>query len=242
MTNDIQKADFWKRISAYLFDLIMFFIVTVGVAWLLTAALQFDSHIAAKNAAYEQMEAVYGEALAEMTYDDLSEEMKVVYGEWSKENAQLFNLFLLTVVFSPLLAYLLLEFFVPLKLGHGRTLGKKIFGIGIMRVDGVKVSGVQLFVRTVLGKYTVGTMIPVMLVILFFSQIMPLACLFGIALIFLLQLCFLFTTRHRTLIHDMMAATVAVDYFSQRIFESEEEKLAYEKRVHAEMAANAEYR
>ena len=61
--------------------------------------------------------------------------------------------------------------FVPLKLGNGQTIGKKVFGIGVMRVDGVQLTTIQLFIRTILGKFTLETMIPVYIVLMIFFNI-----------------------------------------------------------------------
>ena len=43
------------------------------------------------------------------------------------------------------------------------------------------------------------------------------------------------------LLHDALAATVAVDMASQRIFETPEERVEYIKRLHAEEASRQEY-
>ena len=67
-----------------------------------------------------------------------------------------------------LAGYLITEFAVPLALKDGRTLGKRIFGLAVMRSDGVRISPVLLFVRTVLGKYALETMIPVFIVMMMF--------------------------------------------------------------------------
>ena len=134
------------------------------------------------------------------------------------------------------------EFIIPLKLGNGQTVGKKIFGIAVMRVDSVKISTFQLFVRSVLGKYTIETMMPVMLILMLFFGVMPLMCLIGIALIALLQIVFVLTSRLRTPIHDMIAGTVTVDLASQMIFDSSEEMTEYKRRVHEEKARHAEYK
>ena len=47
-----------------------------------------------------------------------------------------------------------LAFLLPLKLGTGQTLGQKIFGVGLMNTDGVKVNGVTLFIRAILRGMT----------------------------------------------------------------------------------------
>ena len=42
----------------------------------------------------------------------------------------------------------------------------KIFSIGVMRYDGVRVSPLLMFVRTILGKCTIETLIPLFLIFL----------------------------------------------------------------------------
>ncbi|MBR5813982.1 MAG: hypothetical protein IKY37_05975, partial [Bacteroidaceae bacterium] len=62
-----------------------------------------------------------------------------------------------------------------------------------------------------------------------------------IGLILLLQFIVLVSTRTRSAIHDLLAATVAVDMASQRMFESPEALLEYKKRLSAEAANRADY-
>ena len=62
-----------------------------------------------------------------------------------------------------------------------------------------------------------------------------------LALIALLQLILLITTRTNSPIHDLMAGTVVVDYASQMIFDSREAMIAYKEKKHAEAAAVAPY-
>ena len=57
----------------------------------------------------------------------------------------------------------------------------------------------------------------------------------------ILQVALVATSRTNSAIHDMMAATVAVDLNSQMIFESEAELLAYKNKLHAENAAREKY-
>ena len=46
-------------------------------------------------------------------------------------------------------------------------------------------------------------------------------------------------THNNSLIHDLLANTVAVDMATQMIFETPEEMIAYKKRIHAEAAERA---
>lgn len=236
---ELQKANMWKRISAYLLDLILLSMLAVGLAWVLSLLLGYDGQVARLEAVYDRYEAQYGE-IFELSAQEIAEMDETARAEYDAAIAafsadteasylysMLINLTLIMITFGILLSYLLLELLVPLLLGNGQTAGKKVFGIGVMRADGVKISPLLLFVRTVLGKYTVETMIPVMMVLMIFFGT---AGIGGTAVILLLgtvQLVLIAVKSGRTPIHDLLAQTVTVDLASQRIFESAEAKAAY---------------
>ena len=140
-----------------------------------------------------------------------------------------------------LIAFVILEFIVPLLLKNGQTIGKKVFSIAVMRVDAVRITPLVLFVRSILGKYTIGTMVPlIMLLTLLFgaTPLMPIAILLGVLIIQILLFIF---TKTNSLIHDSLASTVVVDLQSQMIFDSVEEKTEYQLRLHNEAANKANY-
>lgn len=253
MVTDLQKASLWKRVSAGLFDLILVVMLAVGMAALLSWAFGYNTHSQSLNDAYNRYETRYGVEfqMTQEAFDALSQEQKdqydTAYNALISDDEVIYlynmvlNLTLLIITFSILLAVILLEFIVPLLLKNGQTLGKKIFGVALMRNDGVKVSPVQLFVRTVLGKFTIEIMIPVyVLVMIFFNTIglIAIAILGGILVGELLSLVL---TKTGGLIHDSISGTVAVDMASQMIFESNEERIEYIKRLHAEEASRQEY-
>ncbi len=253
MVFDLQKASVWKRISAYLFDVILLGIAVVGFAWILSSVTGFDGYSTELETAYSRYAAEYGvtfelsleeyEAMPQETraaYDAALEALSADSGAMRAYD-MLVNLSLLIISFSFLFAYLLLELVVPLLFGNGQTLGKKIFGVALMRTDGVRVNGVMLFVRTVLGKYTLETMVPVLLVLLIFWGSIGLLGTVMLGAILLLQLVLLCVTRHNALIHDLLAGTAAVDFASQMIFASEEEKIAYQKKASAQTAEHTAY-
>ena len=254
MIYDIQKANMWKRISAYLFDFILLCIAAVGIAFLLSLALNFQSHSDARDAMRNEYEVKYGVDfdIKQADFDALSEEEKknfeeayrafVTDPEVNNKDLLLINLSMMITSFGILFSYLVLEVFIPIKLKNGQTLGKKIFGIAVMRADGVRLSTLQLLVRTVLGKYAIETMIPVFLILLFLFNYMTLFCVVGLAVILIMQIIFVATTQHRTPIHDAIAGTVTVDMASQLIFDTPEALTEYKKRVHAEAADKAEYK
>ena len=249
---DLQRASMWKRLSAALFDSIILFTVIVGMALLLSTVLNYDSYVTR----LDELEQKYGEEFRvdlDITAEEmeaLSEEERQVYEAANEAYGKdpdvvyaynmMLSLAMIIITFSILLGYLLLEFLVPLLLKNGQTFGKKLFGIGLMRADGVRLPSVLLFARTVLGKFTIGTMVPVYVVIMIvFGRL----GLFGTVIVgglLLVQAILFFGTHEHTPIHDKLAGTVAVDLGSQMIFETPDELLEYKKRIHAESVEKRE--
>lgn len=253
MIYDLQKASMWKRISAALFDFIIWGIVVVGLATLLSVISGYDDYNNDLQAAYDKYEQKYGIEF-ETTYEEhesQTEEWRAnydaAYNELiADEDAvyaynMVFNLSLLISTFAILFAYLILEFAIPMFLGNGQTLGKKIFGLGVMRTDGVKVIGPLMFIRTVLGKFTIETMIPCIIIVLIFFNAIGIVGPIIIGLILLVQVVLMIKTKTNSMIHDVLAKTVVIDVASQMIFDSEEALIAYKTKAHAEQAARQTY-
>ncbi len=103
-----------------------------------------------------------------------------------------------------------------------------------MRNDGVRIGHVTLFVRTVLGKYAVETMIPIMAVMMLFFGNLNIVVLGIVLILSIAQFVLFLATRKHSLIHDLLADTVAVDMASQMIFNSTDELVAYKAKLQAE--------
>ena len=250
---DLQKASMWKRISAYLFDTILLATLAVALGMVLSLILGYDGYNNTLEAAYDQYETQFGIKF-EMTaaeFEAMTAEQKALYDQaydaLIKDEKAMFaynmvlNLSLIITTMAILAAYLLLEFTVPLLLKNGQTLGKKIFGVALIREDGVQVNTVQLFTRTVLGKFTVETMIPVFVIIMLFFNTADMLSLLLLAGLAIGQMVCVLITRTNAAIHDKLAGTVAVDLSSQRIFRTTEDLIAYKKTIHAEEAAKKSY-
>ncbi len=253
MIYDLQKASMWKRISAFLFDLILLSIVSVLFAWVLSQVLGYDGYQQRLDEAYTRVGEEYGidlrmplaeynalddagKATLNAAYDALSAD-----AEANRTYSMLIQLTILISSIAILLGYLMMEFAVPLKLGDGRTLGKKVFGLAVMQNDGVRLRAVGLFIRTVLGKYAVETMIPVIILMMVFwgtIGVMGPIVLFAILAV---EAAVMVGTKTNAMIHDLLAATVVVDYASQMIFDTREDLIRYKEKIHAEMAAKQEY-
>ena len=253
MIYDLQRASMLKRISAWLLDAILLCIVATLMAFLLSAVLNYDSYSAQLDARYAYYEEHYGvtrsltqaqvdamtpEELAnvEAASRALSEDTEAIYAY-----NMMLQLTILVTSLGILLAYIILEFTVPMVLGHGRTIGKRIFGLGVMYQNGVRVNGVGLFIRTVLGKYAIETMIPVMMVLMLFFGAIGMVGWLIVGAIVIVQVVLLVFTRERCMIHDKLANTVAIDFASQMIFNTLDDLIAYKQKVAAEKAASQTY-
>ncbi len=187
------------------------------------------------NALPQEVRNIYDKCYSE------TQEAIFTDAEMIKSLEILTNSALAMVSISFLIPYLILEFLIPLLFKNGQTLGKKVFAIAVMRNDGVKISPKLLFIRTVLGKFTVETMVPMFMILLFIIGLDPIVCITTILAILLIQLVLLITSKTRALIHDSLSSTVVVDFQSQMIFDSVEEKREYQLRLHKEAVDKAKY-
>ncbi len=249
MIFELQKASVLKRVSAFILDLILLAVIATGAICAVSVITGYEEHHARLDGYYSEYAEKYGLDTFDITsekYNSLSKEEKALYDEAYKAllsdedvlrtYSMVVNLTMVMISLGIFFAYAILEFALPMILKNGQTVGKKVFGIGVMRVDGVKVSTFQLFVRTLLGKYTIGTMVPVMLVMMLATGSIGFVGALVIVLLALLQLIVMCVTKTNSTIHDLLAVTVVVDINTQMIFESQEKMIEYKKKKAAEAA------
>ena len=270
MDTSLQKADIWKRISAFLCDATCIIFLSLAMVLLLTLVTGLNNHAATMN---DRREAIIKEAgyvlpdevpegneeggensiPKENIYPSSNEDVESLSGEalerykatdkkirtdeiYVKEFTLFVSISLIIITFSILISFLIFEFTIPLLFKNGQTLGKKVFGVAVMRADGVKITPSLLFLRAIVCKYTLETMVPVMALIaaaIFQWWIMAGILIVGILV---LQAVLLFFTKERTTIHDTCTYTVTVDMGSQKIFDTIEEKAEYIARIQKEIA------
>lgn len=253
MATDLQKANLWKRIAAWMFDGILLGILAVAFGVLISWLLGYDADSRTLEAAYEQYETQFGVVfeISQEEYEAMTEAERLNYdaayaaliadGEAMYAYNMMLSKTLIILTAAILLATAAIEWIVPLLFGNGQTLGKKIFGLALIRNDGVQMNNMQLFTRAILGKYTVETMIPVLIILMIYWGTMGVMGTLVLAVLLFGQIgCVLFT-RGNCAIHDLMAGTVVVDFASQTIFRTTEDLIAYQKRVAAERAARSPY-
>ena len=253
MAHSIHKAPLWKRLAAGVLDLILVCILAVGIAAGLSAALDYDSYSQTVETAYDAYEKQYGITfqITQEQYDAMSKDQQKQYDAAYQalihdEQAMyaynmMVNLMLLITTAGIFLGTMVIEFLFPLFLKDGQTPGKKMLGLCLVRIDGVRITTLQLFTRALLGKFTVETMIPVYIIMMIFWGSMDMTGTLVVIGLALAQLICIAVTANNSLLHDLMAGTVAADKATQKIFSSTEDLIEYQKKIAAEQAARQSY-
>ena len=250
---EIQRASIAKRISAGLLDVIAVSTIATLCAWLISLAADYDGWNKKLEDSYSRYESQYGVTfrITEEEYNNKSSSDKENYdnaykalvgdSEAMKAYSMVTNLMILTVSLGLFIAVFIWEFIVPLFLKDGRTVGSLIFGIAVMRSNGVRISHISLFIRAILGKYAIETMISVYIIMMIFMNAIGIVGPLVICGILLMQLILIISTKNNQLIHCILSDTVVVDYGSQRIFDSQEDLLEHKKREARDRAERNPY-
>ena len=255
MIYDVQKASLLKRFSAFLLDFILLCVLTSGFAFLLAWITGINKYTDTLQGYYEQYEERYGVdfGISQEDYAKLTEEQKQLYDEaWKAvflENPDAMRAYNMTVALpmlittiSILLAFLVFEFIIPLCLKNGQTVGKKVFSLGVVFKNSVRITPFALFVRAIFGKYTIGTMFPVLLIMLvLYGQMGFILAIVLLVALLVLQFALLIATKTNSFVHDALANTVVVDMQSQMIFETTQELISYKEEMSRLEAEKKDY-
>ena len=250
---EIQKAGFWKRAAAFMLDIILQGILIVGLLYLLSAVTGYDQTTDRMQVKYDEYNTKYDTNLnmSEEEYNALPKEKQEAYMEAyeafirDEEAVSLYRramrLSLLNLSAAILAACLTLEFMVPLLLKEGRTLGKKVFGLCVVHTNCVRMEPGAMFIRTLLGKYTIETMVPVLILLLLYYNVIGIAGTAILLVLALAQVILLIATQNNQVIHDMLAQSTVADYQSQPIYDTLEELNAAKAKKAAEAARMSVY-
>ena len=258
MIYDLQKGSLLKRASAFLLDGILLVILVTGFAFAFSAIFHYNYYSDIYDEGLDRYSEQFGIDLLNIPEESaLTEEQKAAYEaalnamnsdlEMIKAFNTMISIIIMEISLAIILAFMVLEFILPLILKNGQTIGKKIFGLGVMRTNGVRIRGVSLFIRTFLGKCIIETMLPVlmfMMMIFSYWNIMASVGIFGPVVIIVLliaQVLLVFWTKKHTMIHDLLSDCVVVDLGSQMIFDSEQARVEYITKKDAEEATRSPY-
>lgn len=244
MIYDIQNASLWKRASAWLLDFIIFLILATGFAFVMSLITNYSHYDEELHKYYTQYEEEYNARIdiTSSEIEELSEEDRARYEEMFEalNNDQdvlyyynmTINLMIVIVSIGCLLSVIVSEFVVPLIFKNGQTIGKKVFALGVVKNNAVRITHLQLFIRSFLGKFAIEIMIPVIMIIMLIAgqgNVFNVILLVGIVI---LQGILCIMTKYHQAIHDVLAYTVVVDLQTQMIFDNEDELLEYKKQNH----------
>ncbi len=261
MIYDLQKGSLLKRASAFLLDGILLVIIAVGFAFAFSAIFHYSTYSETYSSGIDRYAEQYGvdfnNVVSQAEYDALSDADRAAYDaavdamnrdpEILRALNAIVRLIIAMTSVSIFLGYMVIEFVIPMIFKNGQTPGKRIFGLAVMRTNGVRIRGVSLFIRTFLGKYVVETMIPVLIAMLIIFNaigIMGGPGIMGLLMVVLLligQIVMVSVTKTNSMIHDMVSDCVVVDMASQMIFESEQAMIEYKRAKAAEEAAREPY-
>lgn len=240
---DLQTANVLKRISAWVLDIILLAVVATGAGFLISGLINYDAEYDKLTDKYAYYESEYGISLSidEEAYANMEEadrnhfdEVNLLMNNDAELNYQysyVMNLTLIILSLSLLFAYSLTEFLIPLIIGDGQTLGKKVFGICVMQKNHTKLRPVALAARTFLGKYAIETMIPALIVIMIIFGYLGLNGTIALVALIVLEIVFMVKTKTNSTLHDLISWTVAVDAQSQMIFADEEAMKNYKQKL-----------
>ena len=196
----------------------------------------------------KQIKEISSKALEDLTEEEkqIKEEYEKAIDDFVNDKDMLYiynmliNLTLLMVTISVLLAILIIEFVLPLVFKNGQTIGKKCFGLCLVKNNCVRINAPILFIRTILGKFTVETMIPIYIIIMIIFGGAGITGTIVLVLILFIQLILVISTKNNCLIHDLMAGTVVVDKNGQMIFDTENDLIEFKKNFHKEESLRKE--
>ena len=230
MANTSNKAGLSKRASAFFIDAVLLLLLAVALAYVLSLAFGYSRFSQAYSSGIERYAAQYNvqfdKVVSQADFDALTDQQKASYEaavaamnedtEILDALSSMVRLIFLIAALSLFLAFLALEFIVPLFLKQGRTLGKKAFGLSVTKKDGSPLGPVPLLVRTFVGKYLIETMIPVLIIIITIFNAIGLMNgpgIIGFAIILVIvisNLALVFISANGCAIHDHIADTIVV--------------------------------
>lgn len=261
MIYDLQKGSLLKRASAFLLDGILLVILTTGFAFALSGIFHYNKVSRQYSDGMDYYAAKYeidfDSVVSQEDYDALDEETRAKYDNAINDmnnDAELVHslntlvVMIVAIVSAALfLSYGVIEYMFPMIFKNGQTVGKKIFGLGVMRTNGVKVGPVAMFIRTFFGKYIIETMIPVLIALMLIFQaigIMGSTGLMGPVFVLglvILEIAMVAVTRTNSMLHDKLADCVVVDLESQKIFDDEQSMIDFKANLAAQNAQKSVY-
>ena len=218
-----KKATWFKRILAFLLDVILFAVLVSGMMLLLSFVLgyqrdlelleekyiQYGIYVLNNSGTYEFCTTVNNEAcLDAWEAFNLDAEACAYYDSTAIKTIPI-------LIGGIFFSELILDFIVPLFIKNGRTIGMFCLGIAYLDTKDIQITSIQLFIHFLFGKFLVVSALPVFFFLMHFFNLWPnyglLVCL-GILLVNVLMK---FFTPKRMGIADSIGKMYLIDNESQ---------------------------
>ena len=237
---DFYKASPIKRFVAYMIDMILLLIIAGSIVVGMFSKMNFTAYREELVSYYDKYEQQYGVDLS-VSKDSLSEEDQQKYidafdalnndkGALSVLSSMV-KIAWLSLAVGLLVAYIILEVMLPLIFKNGQTVGKKAMGLCVMHKEHVKVSVMQVIYRAIVGKYFVETLVPITMILLQLSGTLGTTAVLILSAIVMIQGFIVLMSQANCGIHDKLFKTMVADFEQQYIFDTLEEKRAYEQEL-----------
>ena len=168
MSISIQKANFWKRFSAWMVDVVLTIVLSMAFALGTSSILNYDKLYNEYITIVTEYEKDFGITLNQEEYDKLSDTDKKAYDAKKLEmqtalskdekamklSASITSLIFTIIGISLFLSVTVAHFILPLLMKDGKTLGKKVFGLAVVRSNAVKLTAPILFTRSLIGLFS----------------------------------------------------------------------------------------
>jgi len=245
---DFHKAKPIKRLGAYVIDLILLLVITAAVALAIYSAMDYNTYEDKYVTSCEKYGQQFGVDLSASRTEQATlpeEEFEKYNQAWEALNAdeetmdaikQMLRIELVSLMAGFLVGYVILEIMIPLIFKNGQTVGKKIFGLCVMHKYHVRVGFMQIIYRTILGKYFIETIIPVVMYKLNDYGVLGMTASLVLAAIAMTQGFIVMMSQANCGIHDKLFHTVVADFKKQHIFDNWNDRFDFEEAYEKEMA------
>lgn len=245
---EFYKAKPIKRLAALMIDLVMLIAITAGIWIGMYTAMDYDSYVQEFQGYIDEYAQKHDVDLSIPSNElqNYPEDVQKKYNEALLDlndnkqamasYAQQFKINMLAAMVGLFVAFVILEVMIPLILKNGQTVGKKIMGLCVMHKYHVRVGFMQIIYRSILGKYFIGTLIPVAMLIMKNYGVMGTTASLIMAVIAMVQGFIVLMSQANCGIHDKLFNTVVADFKQQYIFDTWDERCDFEEAYEKEMA------
>ena len=230
-----KKAKRIKRLAAFMIDVICIIIVFTGVLYLAATISNYANMSAELEQLYIDLGVkIPGEkegqyVFCEIGNKECEDALKTLYG--MDEFYVLFDGVQNFLIYGPIgslfVSLLIFELIVPLILKNGQTIGMKLFNVGLISKNDIRVKPLQIFVRFLFGKFIINGIVPLLgILYIFVSDGAGITGAMLLLLFLIANLACYGVGKNYTFVPDTLSGVYPIDMQEQIFFDSEAQLMA----------------